>query len=479
MKKTAVAFCAVLSLGAWASGEVDFSVPAGRVRPELHSAGYAPRLYLGRRTAGFDVPEIKALNLHATRTHDWALINQGQRVIDMHHVFPLEHLDAKDPSNYYFKATDEALRLAIEDAGLEIFYRLGTSIEHTAAKHFNTLAPKDDANYAESMAGIVRHYTRGWADGFEWPIKYWEIYNEPDCGDICWAGDGGTEEEKEDRFCRLFVTCLVRLKSEYPDLKIGGPAFSWLKWRFIDKLCAACDEAGTRPDFFSWHCYTDDVGTIVGTAGKVREYLDGRGWNDVETVLDEWHFIDGGNWDGIQNYTSPAMVKKVHEGAGSHWGIDSGVFNLSVLAGFQYSTLGQSYYYGSGVFEDWGYLDWDANFTKVYHSLRLFGEIVKGYPKLVKVSCEGTTHLLGATTEDGKGGCLLVCDYRGGGVETGVKVRGVDPASVVSCSIRLFDGTRDGEEVGPDRVRLDGDMLSLRKDGPGSAAFLITFRRGD
>ena len=190
MKKTAAAFCAVLSFGALASGEVDFSVPAGRIRPELHSAGYAPRLYLGRRTAGFDVPEIKALNLHATRTHDWALINQGQRVIDMHHIFPLEHLDAKDPSNYYFKATDEALRLAIEDAGLEIFYRLGTSIEHTTAKHFNTLAPKNDANYAESMAGIVRHYTRGWADGFEWPIKYWEIYNEPDCGDICWAGDG-------------------------------------------------------------------------------------------------------------------------------------------------------------------------------------------------------------------------------------------------------------------------------------------------
>ena len=157
----------------------DFTRKAGKFNPDLHSSGWAPRS--STRAIQNDDEAVKAMNLRYARTHDWALINEGQRVVDYQYIFPLFDKDASDPSNYYFDATDHLLGLA-RDAGLRIFYRLGTSIEHTDAVHFNALIPPDLNKTAEVFAGIVRHYNRGWANGKRWGVKYWEIWNEPDGG---------------------------------------------------------------------------------------------------------------------------------------------------------------------------------------------------------------------------------------------------------------------------------------------------------
>ena len=76
---------------------------------------------------------------------------------------------------------DEMIQAA-QNAGSKVFYRLGTSIEHSGEKHFNAIPPKDYEKYAEVLAGIVRHYTRGWANGHHYKIRYWEIWNEPNNG---------------------------------------------------------------------------------------------------------------------------------------------------------------------------------------------------------------------------------------------------------------------------------------------------------
>ena len=40
--------------------------------------------------------------------------------------------------------------------------------------------PKDYAKWARICEHIITHYTEGWADGFNYKITYWEIWNEPE-----------------------------------------------------------------------------------------------------------------------------------------------------------------------------------------------------------------------------------------------------------------------------------------------------------
>ena len=112
-----------------AAASADFSRTVGKVNPLLHNSNSAPDIHI--RSIRKNDKELRAMNFQMSRTHDWALWTGGQRIIDTHFIFPLMKLDPKDPTNYYFDATDEALRVCQEETGIKIFYRLGTSIEHT------------------------------------------------------------------------------------------------------------------------------------------------------------------------------------------------------------------------------------------------------------------------------------------------------------------------------------------------------------
>ena len=80
-----------LGLDALTAGmTADFSKEIGPVRRELHSSGYSPKI----DSNGNLTEQIKSMNFDYVRTHDLALINPGQRVVDTHFIFPLMHLDA-------------------------------------------------------------------------------------------------------------------------------------------------------------------------------------------------------------------------------------------------------------------------------------------------------------------------------------------------------------------------------------------------
>ena len=436
---------------------VDFGAATGKVNKWLHCAGWGPRSY--PRSLENDDAALKALNLTAGRTHDWALVNDGQRIVDTQYLFPLMNQDPSNPGNYVFEPTDHVLELA-QNIGLKIFYRLGTSIEHTGDWSFNANNPKDHAKYAEALAGIVRHYTQGWGNGFKWDIQNWEIYNEPNIKP-CWRG---TKEE----FLDLYVTSLKRLKSEFPHLSIGGPAFAGCPMDYMKDLLAACRSAGVAPDFMSWHYYGQNPSDLVAQPAKVRKLLDEMGFPKCRTVINEWHYIV--SWDGIHGASSVERIKKAHSGPSAHNGIDSAVFNLAVLAGFQNTCLDQAYYYGSGARGNWGYKDGLGLFNKSYYSLKLFGEIVAGYAdKVAAMTPAPSVTVFAAKSADGRKGCLLVADYRGRG-RLAVDVKGVAHPKNVKAVV--LDHTRDLEPVVVDWK--DGRLTLPRKDA-NSAAFLVTF----
>lgn len=177
-----------------------FDTENGKMRPELHSSRFGPQIC----SFGQDMLDnLKLMGFKAARTDDWALLNYGERVCDYYHIFPLMHLDAKNPRNYVFGPTDYLLRRAREEAELDIFFRLGTSIEHSGTKvHFNSLIPDDFDKVAEAFTGTIRHYNRGWAGGFRWGIKYWEIWTEPYGRNNMWClPDGDGENVPGDAVC--------------------------------------------------------------------------------------------------------------------------------------------------------------------------------------------------------------------------------------------------------------------------------------
>ena len=463
----------------------DFSNETGKIRPELHSSGFGPTICSQTEQ---DLADVKAMGFKAARTHDWALVNPNQRVCDYFHVFPLMHLDATDPKNYVFGPTDYLLKRTREDLGLDVFYRLGTSIEHSGREiHFNSLIPDDFDKVAEIFAGTVRHYNRGWANGHEWNIRYWEIWNEPDGVDNMWClaeGDESgwnpkTPEDKAKRekrcalFVKFFVTVLKRLKSEFGDtIKVGGPAMCSLREEWFRPILQACKDAGVVPDFISWHAYTDNPMAISADADKARALLDEYGFTACELIVNEWHYFGYAdyNWTDMQKCSDPAVKERIWTGPRSHNGIHSAAFTLATLANLQRSKLDAAYYYGCSHVGSWGFKDSYQKKYKVFYALKLFGDLVKKYPVMCASTSEGTFTTLAVKSADGSKKALLVVDYGGSKPKFEIAVRGVAPDA--KGTMTVLDRTHD---LATFPVALEQGVLKGKKFDGYSAAVLIEF----
>ena len=459
---------------------VDFTATTGNIRPALHSSGFGPTIC--SQTAQ-DLADVKAMGFAYARTHDWALINPNERVCDYFHIFPLMHLDATDPKNYVFGPTDYLLKRTREETGLDVFYRLGTSIEHSGEKlHFNAVIPEDFDKMAEIFAGTVRHYNRGWANGFDWGIKYWEIWNEPDGIVNMWCPPEGTEglspdamkakrDECRAKFVTFFVKVLKRLKSEFGDtIKVGGPAMCGYNPVWFNDILTACRAAGVAPDFISWHGYARNPMQFNNQAELGRKLCDSYGFTKCELILNEWHYFgETYSWGDMQRCSDPKVKARIWEGPDSHNGIRSACFTLAALANMQRSKLDQAYYYGCSHVGSWGFKDALQKKYKVFYALKLFGDIVRDYPVICSSESRDTITTFAVQNAKGKK-ALLVVDYGGTNRHLELDVKGVDPGAKATCTI--LDHTHDLE---PLDVAFKGGKLKLVKPDFHSATFFVEF----
>lgn len=443
--------------------EADFNRITGIFNKAQHSSNVSPNLS-NRGISDFTL-DFQRMNFTYARTHDWALWNTGQRIIDTHFIFPLMHLDPADPQNYYFDATDEILKIT-QDAGSRIFYRLGTSIEHSGLrpdqKHFNSLPPEDYEKYAEVLAGIIRHYTQGWANGFHYDIKYWEIWNEAENNPTCWRGP-------YEEFIKFFVIVLKRLKAEFPELKIGGPAAAYFHEERIRNILKACKAADISPDFISWHSYQQNPQELIAAPEKMKKIIHEEGF-DCETAVTEWHYLV--SWDGLQSNMSVESRKYAIEGPTGLCGIDSAVYNLAVLCGWQETDLDLACYYGASPRGDWGFLDQYGGYNKNFHSMCMFGKLLGCFENRIAVKrLDADTYLQGGVSPDGRKGMLLVADYRSKKTYLELKISGMENARIKaeyldqSHDLFLCDAT------------YENGILRLPKKTAGSGAFLVYFER--
>lgn len=150
--------------------------------------------------------------------------------------------------------------------------------------------------WAQICEGIIKHYTQGWASGFNYPIEYWEIWNEPDNYHLMWTG---TNEE----FFKFYSVAANYLKKCFPHLKIGGYASSgfyeiskkvnWEKaqhcMNFAEQFFEYISSEKTKAplDFFSWHLYYVHPSEYILQASHVDELLKKYGFENSESIITE------------------------------------------------------------------------------------------------------------------------------------------------------------------------------------------------
>ncbi len=270
---------------------VDFSAVTGKVKP-MHAVNNGP-IVAGAEQIRSNFQTFKAARIPFVRNHDasfWSAYG-GEHTVDVHAIFPNFDADPEDPASYDFFYTDQYSR-QIMDAGSEVYYRLGTKIEH-GKKKYGTVMPRDFKKWAVICEHIIRHYNEGWADGHHWNIRYWEIWNEPDGigadgGQPNWSG---TPQD----FYELYKVASRHLKSCFPHLMIGGPAMSWINEPWIRNFLRyqRADGNPSPVDFMGWHWYGSTPRDICREANRIRSILVEEGYPDAENYMNEWNYLEG------------------------------------------------------------------------------------------------------------------------------------------------------------------------------------------
>lgn len=281
---------------------VDFTKEKGKIKP-VNGVGQPPILY------GVDDEMFHYLteaHIPFSRLHDTGGFLGGNRFVDVPNLFRDFDADPDDPAAYDFAFTDVLITSLIKH-GVEPFFRLGVSIENDIAiRAYRIDPPKDFHKWAVICEHIIRHYTEGWADGFHYNIRYWEIWNEPDN----WEEIELNQEWRATKevFYEFYGVASTYLKEKFPHLMIGGygscgfcsldgegtklanssPRYAYFV-EFFDGFIDYIKAHNCPLDFFSWHSYTTPSRTM-GHARYARRRLDEAGYTHTESTCNEWNY---------------------------------------------------------------------------------------------------------------------------------------------------------------------------------------------
>ena len=121
--------------------------PVGPIK-KMNAVNNGPRINNAEQVYTGTTAYFKAANVGFSRNHDAALCEgYGVHVVDINVIFPDFDADPNDPKSYDFVLTDRYVK-SIQDAGVEVFYRLGQSIENQPLKKYYIHPPKDNKKWA-------------------------------------------------------------------------------------------------------------------------------------------------------------------------------------------------------------------------------------------------------------------------------------------------------------------------------------------
>ncbi len=331
-----------------------------------------------------NLADYKAANIPFARTHDASFFSRygGEHTVDVHLIFRDFDADPNDPASYDFTLTDEYME-TIMAADTKVFYRLGSKIEHES-KHYGILPPKDFQKWAVICEHIIAHMNEGWADGHEYGIEYWEIWNEPDLYGKCWLGT-------PEQFYELFAVTAKHLKNRFPNLKIGGPAICSYNENWLRPFFTKLRDENVPLDFYSWHCYAREANWVASAARLHRKLLDEYGFTGVETILNEWNYVKG--WSGADwTYTLENECR-----------IKGATFIAAVMSDCQNAPVDMLMYYDARPCAMNGLFDFYTKKTlKGYYAIKTWGEMLAMGSQCEITDLPRDIYATAAIGEDGK-----------------------------------------------------------------------------
>jgi xylan 1,4-beta-xylosidase len=263
--------------------EVDASAPIGSIRALQGVDG----LPMGTDAGGLgiaDGPDLrqrwKDARVNAVRTYIWharldTVDNPGS-------LFPRWSADADDPASYNFAAADAAVR-ASREIGADILFTIASAIPQ------NTRPPADLPRYAQVVQHIVRHFCAGWANGFDFAVRYWEIGDEPDLNTFHFSGT-------PDQFYAMYEAAARAVKTVDPSLQVGGPALAFPlneSAPYREGFLKVIKQRALPFDFFSWKWYSDatqDPFDINRVAKTTTAMLEQAGLSGTPQFITDWNF---------------------------------------------------------------------------------------------------------------------------------------------------------------------------------------------
>ncbi len=443
---------------------VDFRTPVSRFKA-LQGVNKGP---LGAGGLVDVIAAHRELGVPLTRTHDchWPIPD----VVDMHVVFPDPNADPSKPENYDFAMTDEYIA-AIRETGSEILFRLGETIEHTTIKRFVN-PPKDPARWAEAAKGIIRHYNEGWANGFQYGIRRWEIWNEPETRPAQWTGT-------DEQFFAFYTVVSRALKAAFPNLMIGGPGIGITGDLMGDQLkpsailtgfLGTCQREKLPLDFFSWHCYSahNNPNELPTRAHHIRRMLNEYGFEKAESYLDEWRCIPDWDWGPISRTADAKVRQRWYE---RMVGPEAAAYNAAVLIGLQDAPVdGATFFHGEQG--GWGLFDESGVPYKNYFGMLAFRRLLDT-PERAHVSGavpSGFAVAAGLAT-DRKTASILVSNYIAVQNPLRLKLEGLPWPKAAIQSVRLVDEKHELTPVNDGAQLGEWNLLSLTLQSP-SVAFI-------
>lgn len=248
-----------------------------------------------------------ALGVDSIRTHDAGGFGPNMGVGDVDGVnpslvmFPNWSADPTLPGSYNFGPTDQMIK-NILDIGAEVFFRVGRSnvtdgppypfIDNflpgtPSGSGLTTTDPANYVKYGEIVKHVVMHYNNGWANGFHYNIKYWEIWNEPDLLPF-WAA-----LTNPPQYQQLYKSVSLAIKSVYPQAKIGGPANTTHNdvAGLEDSFLQFVKDNNLPLDFYSFHFYANHSVNPYDNARyaqRYRDMLDSSGFTKAQVIDTEY-----------------------------------------------------------------------------------------------------------------------------------------------------------------------------------------------